>query len=181
MRFSHLVVAAGLSAISLAAHADLVGDTINVSAAYPTTAAVTTNLGDFTVPSGFNNYPTAPAQALLTFALFPTQILITADQSVAQTPSAFYGLEFTDLTNSDIASATIDPSSTFPGPVVSLENSNEVLVNFASLAVTNGDALVIDLTFTPPAAATPEPSSIALLGTGVLGVAGTMRRRWSRS
>jgi hypothetical protein len=36
-----------------------------------------------------------------------------------------------------------------------------------------------DLTFTVQSAATPEPSSIALLGTGVLSVAGLVRRRFS--
>jgi hypothetical protein len=33
---------------------------------------------------------------------------------------------------------------------------------------------------TPPPAATPEPSSLALLGSGVLGLAGVVRRRMAR-
>ena len=33
-------------------------------------------------------------------------------------------------------------------------------------------------TTTPPPAVTPEPGSLMLLGTGVLGIAGTVRRRW---
>lgn len=45
-----------------------------------------------------------------------------------------------------------------------------------------GDSLTVDIggSVTTPPAATPEPSSLALLGSGVLGLAGVVRRRMRR-
>lgn len=183
MRFSVLAVAAGLFAVSLHAHADLLGDTVNVTYAYPTTTTVYDNLGNIVVPGG-----TAIA-GIASVVVNPGQIFITAD--AAQTfnpgtpgPNPFNGFEFTDLTGSpDITGASIDSTSSADvlGAALSVPDSNALYVDLEGLKVNAGDTLVLDLDFGSPASVTPEPSSIALLGTGLLGVAGVMRRRFVRA
>jgi hypothetical protein len=61
----------------------------------------------------------------------------------------------------------------------------EVAPRFAHFGVNDigGDTTVAldSFTFSPAVAQTPEPSSLVLLGTGVLGVAGMAQRRWQRA
>lgn len=74
-------------------------------------------------------------------------------------PTAWAG---TDLTSFTVYDPTTPPANPSPADVLSALQ-------------------VISNPSTTPPAVTPEPSSILLLGTGLLGVAGTMRRRFART
>lgn len=177
MRLFHLAVAAGVLALPLAARADLLGNSVNVTYAYPTSTTVYDNLGDYTVPSG------GALAGIASFVINPDQIDVSSEAKQIFNASSFNGFEFTDLsTDPDITGVTIDAASSadMEGAGITF-TSDEVFVNLEGLSVNASDTLVLDLSFAPAASVTPEPASIALLASGLLGVAGTMRRRFVRS
>jgi hypothetical protein len=87
--------------------------------------------------------------------------------------SAFNGVIFTATAPHDIATATVDPSTTlnsFDDTRVSL-TTDRILLNWAGLSYQDGEFVKLNFTFVP------EPGSALLLGVGLLGLARVRRLR----
>lgn len=183
---SLMLAAAATSAFLLpvAAHADLLGDTVHVTYNYPDASTTLYDLGYYTVPT------TGAVNTNAIFSISANQITLTSTLNQPFLPSAFNGLEFT-IVGSDpgITGVTLDGASTFTEAGISF-TSNMVDINLGTGAgtfATVGQQAIFDLSFapsapgTPPSSVTPEPSSITLLGAGLLGTLGVVRRRLTRA
>lgn len=177
MRFSVLAVAAGTLAMPLAARADLTGDTIQVTYNYPD-AGTQFGAPAYIVAPGTGNFA-----GEANYTVTGNQIILTSFIDTTVIPSLFSGFEFEDVSkNPMITGISVDPASTLPVADVDF-NSTTAFINLSGQTIASGEVAIFDLTFAPPVtpvpvAATPEPSSLALLGTGALGVAGVLRRRF---
>lgn len=165
MRLSLLVPA--FCVFSLAAHATIMGNTIQVTQTIGGTSTGQTNT--FVVPGSNQG-----AQQNTQYSVTATSV----DFSFTQYQILDTEFTFTDMTGpTNISSITLDPSSADPtGLVITPGTSSNGFTFTLEGPVSPSDTINFDLNYAP-SSVTPEPSSFALLGTGILGVAGVIRRR----
>lgn len=172
MRIQWLCALAAALTISGAALADPVSYTFSVEAANPGISGLTsvTN-GSFT----FDASPGA-ASPLTAFAL------TIVDSQGAQTLDTYsYGIGDLSSYSSDFTGTPADPIlSSFVFAASSFQvglQSDGTGYFFGAETESVGELQVSEVGGSSPVAATPEPSSLWLLGTGLLGVAVLQRRR----
>ena len=161
MRIHSLVGAAALLSASLA-HADIVYS-------FQGSNAAGNNAIDFSF--------TEPS--LLT----TTTTIQAADLDVTVEPSATCSVSSFTITGPDSSSVelTISLSGTGAGYDCLSDGTNVLGPLNADGVYSNGAPIpqIVTITGSPALSTTPEPSSFALLGTGLLGVAGVVRKRFA--
>ncbi len=172
-----LFAAIATLALTLAAHADTFS-TFNVNGAFTTgnTLAGTLTLDTTTHLFSAANLTAAGASYNATFSNAPTSqgpgagdfSIVLTSQTSTQTATFDLFLPVTNLngyTGSALCSTTL--------PCGTAQDASTITINFGLFSI--GDTLASGSI--TPTAATPEPSTLALLGTGLLGAVGTLRRR----
>lgn len=173
MRFTQCLAAAALVATSAGARADLVStDTYTLQYLFPDSG--------FDFGGSVSGSLPLTADALggtVNVSVTGSSITFTSSEGsdVSFSSESFNGVELTDTTGTlGATSATLDAASVDPiSPVISF-SGNSVFFNFAGSVYNDDTVTTFDF---GPSSPTPEPSSITLLGTGLLGAVGLIGRK----
>ena len=167
MRKSFLILAPALLLASVAARASTIDDftlqsgttTITFSIPLPASPdnSAEGSFSDFDVPVAVNGTAATSFSSEETF--LNSTFVPPVDLNVAYT------------LNGNYEKITEDGQQLYTG------SESSPTLDLGTFTFTSGDTLTITQVATP--AVTPEPSSIALLGTGLLGAAGVLRKRFA--
>ncbi len=176
-----LVIGIGLIvALSSPARAGFINQSMTPTYDYPTLGTVYANSSwapaSFVVGPGQETDGNIEGVTDLLVDFGPSTLTITL-RTVLSTPTwntaAFNGPVFTSATPFDIASATVDPTTTMAG----FDNSRvsfgpkDIALNWNGLSYVDGTGVQIDFTFIP------EPATIAVLGLGLTAILAARRPR----
>ncbi len=179
MRLYGLIAASIVLFGSAAARADsMIGSVVDVKYLFPNTSAVYADNGTQTVASGSST----TFGGLVTVTFGADTITVTNLEPGIFAAGAFNGVDVSFLSGFNVGGVTIDPASSaaFASGAVASSSSTDVFLNIAGTCAScgRGESIILDISGTAPTS-TPEPGSFALLGTGLLGFAGVVKRRLS--
>jgi hypothetical protein len=183
-KLAFLSVAAAIVCGAPAAKSDLIGAQVTIGiycCTAPTAPNLISNVVTGTVPVTF------PVGSLVSGISIIQAVNTVSDDQIIQsftasgtaTSGGFNGAvyDFSGL-SSPITNVSVDPASTL-SPTSIAFTGNSVDVNEAGLAIIAGERLVVDITTSNgpvPPVTTPEPSTLALLGAGLVGFVFRRRR-----
>ncbi len=190
MRLSSLLTTLSLLAVATVASATPITGSVSISGNdtfdstkitfNPSTGTVyqaSGTMSDF-APISFG-FGSADLTATLTSFLFAnangTKVFSVSNPLVGKTLS----FTITDMLTDSLGTDANGPTLSLSGLGSFAETGYDTTAGIFSLTSSSAGITGFQLVSTAPAAVTPEPSSIALLGTGLLGVAGVMKRRFA--